>query len=397
MVRTIKETLLKTRVALLLLSAALALAGCAHGPPPQARAAASLAASQPAPAAVRSLGFLGGAVVTRASSGLLRDFGGISGADWDPATNTWYLLSDDRSDKAPARFYTASIALDRTGIRSIDITSAVTLKRPDGSPYPAYRQGSEVADPEAIRIDPASGTLFWSSEGDRRLGLSPFVRQAARDGAFAGEVSLPANLATRTDMERGARNNLAIEGLAFTPSGSLWVAMEAPLYEDGAVASRTAGAMARFTKLDPQRRVVGQYAYALDPIPRDATGGKSRSDNGVSEILAIGEDTLLVIERCGYEVAELVFRFAIRVYEVRLGAATNIAGVDSLAGARYVPMSKRLVLDLDQAGIGLVDNIEAAAWGPRLPNGNATLMLVSDDNFAPHQVNQFLAFEVFER
>jgi hypothetical protein len=60
-------------------------------------------------------------------------------------------------------------------------------------------------------------------------------------------------------------------------------------------------------------------------------------------------------------------------------------------------MSKRLVLDLDQAGIGLVDNIEAAAWGPRLPNGNATLMLVSDDNFAPHQVNQFLAFEVFER
>lgn len=388
---------MKTRFAVLLLCGALALAGCAHSPQPQARALASPTALRQAPAAVRSLGFLGGAVVTRASAGVTRDFGGISGADWDPATNTWYLLSDDRSDKAPARFYTAAIAFDGTGIRSIDIASAVTLKRPDGSPYRASRQGGEVADPEAIRFDAASGTLFWSSEGDRRLGLSPFVRRAARDGTFAGEVPMPANLATRTDTERGARNNLSIEGIAFTPAGSLWVAMEAPLYEDGPVASRGAGTTARFTKLDAQRRVVGQYAYPVDPIPRDATGGKLRSDNGVSEILAIDEDTLLVIERCGYEVAELVFQFAIRVYEVKLGAATNIAGVESLAGAHYVPMSKRLVLDLNQAGIGNIDNIEAASWGPRLANGNATLMLVSDDNFAPHQVNQFLAFEVFER
>ncbi|WP_158290283.1 esterase-like activity of phytase family protein [Ramlibacter sp. WS9] len=378
---------MKTRHAAWLLFGALALAGCAHGP-------AQLAS---APAAVKSLGFLGSVVITRDASALTRDLGGISGADRDPATNTWYLLSDDRSDKAPARFYTAAIDVNERGFKSIHITSAVSLKRPDGSLYPAPKAGGEVADPEAIRFDPATGTLFWSSEGDRRLGLSPFVRQSTRDGAFAGEVALPANLATHKDTERGARNNLAIEGMAFTPSGGLWVAMEAPLYEDGPAASRMAGAVARFTRLDANRRVTGQYAYPADAIPRDATGGKLRSDNGVSEILAVDEDTLLVIERCGYEVAELVFQFAIRIYEVKLGAATNIAGVDSLAGARYVPMSKRLVLDLNQAGIGSIDNIEAAAWGPRLANGNATLILISDDNFAPQQVNQFLAFEVAER
>ena len=378
---------MKTRHAAWLLSAALALAGCAHEP-------ARLAS---APAAVTSLAFLGSAVISRDASGLTRDFGGISGADRDPATNTWYLLSDDRSEKAPARFYTAAIDVNERGFKSISITSAVSLKRPDGSLYPAPQAGGEVPDPEAIRFDPASGTLLWSSEGDRRLGLSPFVRQSTRAGDFAGEVALPKNLATHKDAERGARNNQSIEGLAFTPSGGLWVAMEAPLYEDGPVASRAAGAMARFTKLDAQRRVVGQYAYPVDAIPRDATGGKLRSDNGVSEILAVDEDTLLVIERCGYEVAELVFQFAIRVYEVKLGAATNIAGIDSLAGARYVPMSKRLLLDLNQAGIGNIDNIEAAAWGPRLANGNAMLILISDDNFSPHQVNQFLAFEVLER
>ena len=65
----------------------------------------------------------------------------------------------------------------------------------------------------------------------------------------------------------------------------------------------------------------------------------------------------------------------------------------SLHGANFSAMHKRLVLDLSTTGID-TDNIEGAAWGPRLPNGNATLLLVSDDNFHPRQVNQFLAFEV---
>ena len=57
-------------------------------------------------------------------------------------------------------------------------------------------------------------------------------------------------------------------------------------------------------------------------------------------------------------------------------------------------MRKRLVMDLSAAGIGDADNIEGAAWGPRLPNGHATLLFVSDDNFHPRQANRFLAFEV---
>jgi hypothetical protein len=34
------------------------------------------------------------------------------------------------------------------------------------------------------------------------------------------------------------------------------------------------------------------------------------------------------------------------------------------------------------------------AFGPRLPNGHATLVLASDDNFGKSQVTQFLLFEV---
>jgi hypothetical protein len=34
------------------------------------------------------------------------------------------------------------------------------------------------------------------------------------------------------------------------------------------------------------------------------------------------------------------------------------------------------------------------AFGPTLPNGHASLVLISDDNFSDKQVTQVLAFEV---
>jgi hypothetical protein len=55
-------------------------------------------------------------------------------------------------------------------------------------------------------------------------------------------------------------------------------------------------------------------------------------------------------------------------------------------------MHKRLVLDLARAGIES-DNIEAMAWGPRLPDGRPTLLLAADDNFHARQANRFIALQ----
>jgi len=43
-----------------------------------------------------------------------------------------------------------------------------------------------------------------------------------------------------------------------------------------------------------------------------------------------------------------------------------------------------------------LDNTEGMTFGPRLPNGNRTLVFVSDDNFRASQITQFLAFELTE-
>ena len=373
--------------------ASLALAGCAGTAAGPSSGYSIATADTHAPAL--DMRFLGAATVARQPEGDLRDFGGISGIDRDATTGLWYLLSDDRSEHAPARFYTAAIDVSEAGIRSIRITGMVALRQADGSVFPGPRQGGAVPDPEALRIDPRSGDLVWSSEGDRRRGLHPFVRRASRDGRFVTEPPLPENLRTHPRAEVGARDNLSIEGLAFTPDASaLWLAMEAPLYEDGPVPSLEKGAFARFTRLDRKGRVLGQYAYPVDRIPVAPTGGRKRADNGVSEILGTDDGTLLVVERSGREVDEGVFEYAIRLYEASVGDATDVSRTASLAGTGFVPMRKRLVLDLSTADVGDTDNIEGAAWGPRLPNGNATLLLVSDDNFHPRQANRFTAFEV---
>jgi hypothetical protein len=51
------------------------------------------------------------------------------------------------------------------------------------------------------------------------------------------------------------------------------------------------------------------------------------------------------------------------------------------------------LLNLDALGLPL-DNVEGMAFGPDLPDGRRSLVLVSDNNFAPAQFTQFLLFAV---
>ena len=63
-------------------------------------------------------------------------------------------------------------------------------------------------------------------------------------------------------------------------------------------------------------------------------------------------------------------------------------------------MKKTLLIDLsDVQGLSAdlvpnLDNFEGFAFGPRLPDGRATLLLVSDDNFHASQRTWFLRFAI---
>ncbi|KAF1042082.1 MAG: hypothetical protein GAK35_02927 [Herbaspirillum frisingense] len=325
--------------------------------------------------------------------------GGLSGIDYDAATDTWVAESDDRSEVSPARFYTLRLRYDLNGFHQASVEDVTFLRQADGSLYPGVKEvarlGGEVPDIESIRVDPQDGSLWYSSEGSRPLGMSPFVRQARRDGRHLANFPVGAMFDIHPDREWGPRNNLSFEGLSFSPDGnSLWLGMEEPLYQDGPVASVEHGALARITRYGRDGAMLAQYAYPLDPIPH-APGGKY-ADNGLSEILAVDDTRLLVLERAGIQGKDGIFSFHIRLYEMDVAQASDTRQLVSLRDAdRLAPANKRLVLDFNRpALLEKVDNLEGMSWGPKLANGHDSLVFVSDNNFTPSQVTQLLVFEV---
>ncbi|HJV43982.1 esterase-like activity of phytase family protein [Caulobacter sp.] len=317
--------------------------------------------------------------------------GGVSGVDYDRRTGDWLMISDDRSDKAPARFFVGRLDYDAHGVKGLRLTGQVPLRQPDGSTFAGSRSPSgERVDAEALRIDPRTSELVWTSEGDAARGFDPSLRRMNRAGAWRGTISTPPAFRFDPAKAEGARPNQTFEGVSFSPGGRwLWLAMEAPLVEDGAVSTVAQGGVTRITRLDRSGRVMAQYAYRLDPVQAAAL---HRGDNGVSEILAVDDRRLLVLERSGVEGEPGRFAFHCRLYLVDLATGQDIAGRRSLLGATPRTLAKRLLVNFDHVPGGAV-NLEAMTWGREL-GGKRTLVLLADDNFATDQAQRVLVFGV---
>lgn len=384
----------------LAIASLLALAACAQLPASTATpvAVAATPATHGAPRTISSLRLIGEQRLPWRQQFQGTMVGGLSGIDYDAARGDWVMICDDRSEHNPARYYRARLDFDEHSFKSVALTAATTLLQADGTPYPSKddfaRLGGAVADLETLRVDPRDGAIWYASEGDVSLDLNPFVRKAGPDGKLLSELPLPRLFDVAVDRSAGPRNNQSFEGLSFTPDGqSLWVSLEGPLYQDGEAPDPAHGAVNRLTRFDRAGKVLGQYAYPLGKIPA-APGVGRQADNGISEILALDDHRLLVLERSGVQGDTGRYVNYVRIYEVDTSGATDIAQLPTLRGAAYTMMKKRLVLDLNQLGLSVVDNLEGMAFGPTLPNGHASLVLISDDNFNNKQVTQFLLFDV---
>ena len=83
----------------------------------------------------------------------------------------------------------------------------------------------------------------------------------------------------------------------------------------------------------------------------------------------------------------------IKIFLCNLKKATNIKQYASLKNKQFKIASKKLVLNMDDLGI-FIDNIEGLTFGPKLSNGNQSLIFVSDNNFSEKQKTQLLVFEL---
>ena len=314
--------------------------------------------------------------------------GGLSGLDYDPAQDLWAAISDDLDD---ARFYLLRLPVtaDRLGPPELlDVVRLDAPKRPDA---------------EAIRWRLATGTVLWSTEGDVRHGVGPALLESTREGRLLRSFALPAQFTVDMASQRGPRHNLGFEGLALTPdSRQAWLAMENALVQDGPEPTlQQPGGPCRLTLFDlASGRALAQRAYIPEAIPRAPKVPGLYADNGVSEILMLDAQRMLVLER-SYAMG---VGNTLRLYRVDLASGEDTLGMDTLVPGSFKPLTKTLVADLSAylgPGLSRLDNSESLAWGPLLPAtaerpAQRTLVLLSDDNFNPGQVTQFVAFALTE-
>ncbi|MEP9852245.1 esterase-like activity of phytase family protein [Staphylococcus aureus] len=325
--------------------------------------------------------------------------GGLSGITYDPSNNQWLLISDDRSEHNAARFYEADIDYNNNKFKNINFKDMHTLKQPNGNDYPNKEEYNDdknntVADPESIRFNPKNNEILYTSEGDRSLGLNPFIRKANKQGEYLSEIPITDTIKMNEDPKVGFRNNQAIEGSTFSQNGnSIWTSMEGPLFQDDEKPTTKSGALTRITQYDHEGSVISEFAYPLDPIPKSPGKGK-QADNGVTEILAINDHEFFTLERASVQAEDGSFSNYVRIYKIDVNNSTDIQHIESLKQEKVKPLKKELVADLNEENIDKIDNIEGMTFGKKLPNGNDSLVLISDNNFNKSQKSQVIAFEV---
>jgi hypothetical protein len=345
------------------------------------------------PAHALTLEFIGQQTLPTGTQVLGTTLGGLSGIDFNSATGDFNVISDDRSQINPARYYTLQLALTSSAFTGVAFTQVTTLKTTLGAAYPILS-----IDPESIR-NLTGNQIVYTSEGDVNNGIDAFIRIGNADGSFVRDVTLPTGFQqTGPAGTTGIRNNLAFESITVSPDGTrLTTATENALRQDGPGASFGVGSQSRIVTFDLASGTPGaQYVYEVNPVAIGSTPAGAFSTNGLVELLDEGNGKYLAVERSfitGYTTPWSTTGNSIQIYEIDTAGATDVSGLASLTGQSVIPVGKSLVFDLDSLKIPL-DNIEGITWGPTLDDGSKSLILVSDNNFAASQFTQFIAFKV---
>ncbi len=218
-------------------------------------------------------------------------------------------------------------------------------------------------DVEGCTVSPDGQTLVVSDEQD--AGLTAFPLSFGVSGALRP-------LAKEAPIFKDFRNNLSLESLAACVDGTgYWTINEDALVGDGACASLPpeAGAWLRLQKVGLDLKPVRQWAYFSDPIP--GVLPIPGAVNGVSDLLALPDGRLLVLER-GFGTSGFATRLYLVNPEAGLPDAALVAHLDR--PPHMAPLAKSLLFEWN----GRL-NFEGITLGPRLAGGARVLLLVADD------------------
>jgi Esterase-like activity of phytase len=304
-------------------------------------------------------------------------------------------ISDDRFGGRLFRFRFANVG----GALHVETIGIVPLE---------IAAGASESDHEGLAVLP-NGDFLLAAEGTgREPRRPPTLTEYGRYGQFIRSLAVPDRYVPEPTgaLTRGARGNASFESLTLSPDGKrLFTATETALVQDGPVATFEAGTNGRileYVARDDTYEPGLEFVYPIERIDKPSYG-PGLSINGLVDLLAMNRTTLLALERAYVEDKSKpgTGLSRIRIYRVSLAGATDVSALESLKDQPgIVPVTKTLILDLSTTP-GLspelassLDNFEGMSLGPRLPDGRATLVLVSDDNFNASQRTWFLVFSI---
>ena len=360
-------------------------------------ASPGVAASSSDTNSVSEIEFLGEVIVPSGATFEGTEIGGLSSITYDTRRGVYHAVSDDQGNRDtgdPVRYYTLDIGLsdghlDDGDVEFVDVTqlfeSGSTSFAPGG------------LDPEGFAMH--LGGFFFSSEGNPLADppIDPFIRRYNRAGRPTGDLPIPQHHLVGPDS--GIRFNLSLESLNVTPDNrSLLTAGEGALLQDGPASTFENGSLARILQYDLRSRTpVAEYVYEVDPW---AEPSPIFGVNGIVEVLPIdNHGTMLVVER-SFSVGGVLgggTGNVVVIKEISTSGATNVLDEPALyVGGNpidFTPVSQRTVFAFDDLGIP-IDNIEGMTFGPDLPDGRKSLVIVSDNNFSAAQFTQFIVLAV---
>jgi hypothetical protein len=360
---------------------------------------AASATSETGAMTVADMEFLGEVVVPTGTLFDGTEIGGLSSITYDAGRGVYYALSDDQGNRPtgdPVRYYTMAIDVSDGSLDDGDVvfTGVTQLFESHTTPFPPGG-----LDPEGFTLG-REGFLFMSSEGNTLSNpiIDPFIRRYNLNGRVTADLPIPDKYIPN-GVDWGVRFNLAFESLNPTPDGrSLVTAGEGALVQDGPASSFTNGSLARILVYDLRQRIpTSEYVYEVAPW---AEPSAIFGVNGIAEVLPIDDvGTMLVMER-SFSVGGVLgggTGNVIVINEISTQGATDVLGVDALyeggSPIAFTPVSQRPVFAFDDLGIP-IDNIEGMTFGPPLPDGRQSLVIVSDNNFAASQFTQFIVLAV---
>lgn len=274
--------------------------------------------------------------------------------------NTYYAVADDNGSEGGLYKYTLTLSADGKSIVSgaTSVTESDVVKLPD-----SY-------DLEAVAFDPASGNV-WAADETRET----IKEYDPNTGAVVSELEVPAIIRNYNV------GNYGMESLTISGDGlTMWTANEEALTCDGSRASPTNATTVRLVKFVRETvrgkfKLVAMYPYTTEKLFHDTCDS---ARHGVSDLVALPDGSLLVLERDYSCWGVLPDDFAYSIFLVTPAAmanATEIKDVPSLKTATWTAVKKtKVVEDIDLKYV----NYEGLCLGPRLVNGNVSLLLVSD-------------------